>query len=202
MHAVWADNNFVKTLSNFHSPTIVAGGMKRRVRDPVTKKDQENKLILIVLHNRLTTARPTIRLIRGTVPSHLHGWGPKLAARYFNMNLNNAYKVYCWIYYWIHPTSRPMPLKNASIICPTVFFKEEIQCDREVMVPLHVLQRILELLIELLARHLPKAGTQSVTRMAWSGWISARCSKYIKEAYGRWKIIIIIIFLAHLFGAR
>jgi hypothetical protein len=38
LHAVWADNNFVKTLSNFHSPTIVEGGMKRRVRDPVTKK--------------------------------------------------------------------------------------------------------------------------------------------------------------------
>jgi hypothetical protein len=68
MHAVWADNNFVKTLSNFHSPTIVAGGMKRGVRDPVTKKEQENKLMLIVLHNRLTTARPTTRLIRGTVP--------------------------------------------------------------------------------------------------------------------------------------
>jgi hypothetical protein len=31
LHAVWADNNFVKTLSNFHSPTIVEGGMKRRV---------------------------------------------------------------------------------------------------------------------------------------------------------------------------
>jgi hypothetical protein len=28
LHAVWADNNFVKTLSNFHSPTIVEGGMK------------------------------------------------------------------------------------------------------------------------------------------------------------------------------
>ena len=31
VHAVWADNNFVKTLSNFHSPTIIEGGMKRRV---------------------------------------------------------------------------------------------------------------------------------------------------------------------------
>ena len=37
-HQAWVDNNFVKTLSNFHSPTIVQGGMKRRVRDPVTKK--------------------------------------------------------------------------------------------------------------------------------------------------------------------
>ena len=26
VHAVWADNNFVKTLSNFHSPTIVDVG--------------------------------------------------------------------------------------------------------------------------------------------------------------------------------
>jgi hypothetical protein len=32
LHAVWADNTFVKTLSNFHSPTIVEGGMKTRVR--------------------------------------------------------------------------------------------------------------------------------------------------------------------------
>jgi hypothetical protein len=38
LHAVWADINFVKTLSKFHSPTIAEGGMKRRVRDPVTKK--------------------------------------------------------------------------------------------------------------------------------------------------------------------
>ena len=37
-HQAWVDNNFVRTLSNFHSPTIVQGGMKRRVRDPVTKK--------------------------------------------------------------------------------------------------------------------------------------------------------------------
>jgi hypothetical protein len=67
LHAVWADNNFVKTLSKFHSPAIVEGGMKRRIRDPVTKKGQENKVMLIVLYNRLTTARPTIRLIMGMV---------------------------------------------------------------------------------------------------------------------------------------
>jgi hypothetical protein len=67
LHAVWADNNFVKTLSNFHSPTIVEGGMKRGVRDPVTKKDQENKLMLIAMNNILTTARLTMRLIKGMV---------------------------------------------------------------------------------------------------------------------------------------
>ena len=34
----WADNNFVKTISSFHLPTIVQRGTKRRKLDPVTKK--------------------------------------------------------------------------------------------------------------------------------------------------------------------
>jgi hypothetical protein len=38
LHAVRADNNFVKTLSNFHSPTITEGEMKRSVGDPVTTR--------------------------------------------------------------------------------------------------------------------------------------------------------------------
>jgi len=29
-YAIWANNNFVKTLSNFHSPAILEGGIKRR----------------------------------------------------------------------------------------------------------------------------------------------------------------------------
>jgi hypothetical protein len=85
LHAVWADNNFVKTLSNFHSPTIVAGGMKRRGRDPITKKGQENKVMLIVMNNRLTTARLTIRLIKGMAP--------KLSMIY---RLNLIYMVGLW----------------------------------------------------------------------------------------------------------
>jgi hypothetical protein len=38
-----------------------------------------------------------------------------------------------------------------------------------------------------------------VALKAGSGLTSARCFKYITEAYGRWKIII---FLTHLFNAR
>jgi hypothetical protein len=37
--------------------------------------------------------------------SHLHGWGPRLAARYFDMNLNNAYKIYCLIFCLQNDTS-------------------------------------------------------------------------------------------------
>ena len=32
-YAVWDDNNFVKTLSNFHSPVIIRGEMMRKKRD-------------------------------------------------------------------------------------------------------------------------------------------------------------------------
>jgi hypothetical protein len=37
LYAVWTDNNFVRTLSNFHSPIVVAQGIMRKVMDPITK---------------------------------------------------------------------------------------------------------------------------------------------------------------------
>jgi hypothetical protein len=37
-YAVWGDKNFVKTLSNFHSPVILRGGMRRKKRNPHTKR--------------------------------------------------------------------------------------------------------------------------------------------------------------------
>jgi hypothetical protein len=60
--------------------------------------------MLIVLLNRLTTARTYQKIDKENgaeakkydlpTESHLHSWGPKLAARsyHFNMNLDNAYK--------------------------------------------------------------------------------------------------------------
>jgi hypothetical protein len=36
--AVWGDNNFVKKLSDFHSPVILRGGMRRKKRNPQTKR--------------------------------------------------------------------------------------------------------------------------------------------------------------------
>jgi hypothetical protein len=121
LHAVWADNNFVKTLSNFHSPTIVAGGMKRRVRDSVTKKRAREQSDVDCNAQQIDYCKTYHKIDKGngteakydlSTESHLHGWPPKLAARYFNMNINNGYKMHCLIYRWIHPTSRPMPLKE------------------------------------------------------------------------------------------
>ena len=42
---------------------------------------------------------------------HLHGWSPKLAAHYFNMNLNNAYKVYKFLYNKDHPGVKELILE-------------------------------------------------------------------------------------------
>jgi hypothetical protein len=63
-YAVWGDNNFVKTLSNFHSPVILRGGMRRKRRNPQTKKRERNLVMSIVLLNRRHTARLIIRLIK------------------------------------------------------------------------------------------------------------------------------------------
>ena len=49
---------------------------------------------------------------RLSTESHFHGWGPKLAARYFNMNINNAYKLYVALFTEHHPDSIALPLKE------------------------------------------------------------------------------------------
>jgi hypothetical protein len=101
-YAVWGDNNFVKTLSNFHSPVILKGGMKRKRRNPETKRRerdfsqvncpiQQNTYCLTYHH--IDKGNGAEAKYNMSTESHLHGWGPKLAARFFNMNLNNAYKI-------------------------------------------------------------------------------------------------------------
>jgi hypothetical protein len=37
-YAIWANNNLVKTLSNFRSPAIGQGGIKRKIRNPLTNQ--------------------------------------------------------------------------------------------------------------------------------------------------------------------
>ncbi|OEU06853.1 hypothetical protein FRACYDRAFT_252696 [Fragilariopsis cylindrus CCMP1102] len=90
LHAVWADNNFVKTLSNFHSPTIVQDGMKRRVRDPVTKERAREQTDVDCNAQQIDYCKTYHKIDKGngaeakydlSTESHLHGWGPKLAAQ-------------------------------------------------------------------------------------------------------------------------
>jgi hypothetical protein len=46
------------------------------------------------------------------IESHLHGWGPELPARYFNININNAYKIFCFLYKKYHPANVVMEVKD------------------------------------------------------------------------------------------
>jgi hypothetical protein len=104
-YAVSGDNNFVKTLSNFHSPVILRGGMRRKRRNLETKKRErdfsdvdcptQQKTHCNNRHHNIYKGNGAEAKHNISTESHLHGWGPKLAARHFNMNLNNTYKFYC-----------------------------------------------------------------------------------------------------------
>jgi hypothetical protein len=48
LYSVWVDNNFVKTLSTFHSPVTIRGGIK--IDKPEGEKG--NKVRLIALYNK------------------------------------------------------------------------------------------------------------------------------------------------------
>jgi hypothetical protein len=120
-YAVWGDNNFVKTLSNFHSPVLLRGGMRRKKRNPRTKR-REREFSDVNCPDQQKTYCSTYHTIdKGNgaearydiaTESHLHGWGPKLAACYFNMNLNNAYKIYCSLYNKHHPGRDQMEMRD------------------------------------------------------------------------------------------
>ena len=102
--AIWADDNFVKTLSNFHSPVVIENGVKRRRRDPATNRRETNQTAVECLA-QVKSCCETFHLIdEGNCSeakcdlageSHKHGWTPKLAARLFNMHLNDAHKICC-----------------------------------------------------------------------------------------------------------
>jgi hypothetical protein len=91
------------------------------VRDPLTKKRAREQSDVDCNAQQIYYCKTYHKIDKGngaeakydlSTESHLHGWGPKLAARYFIMNLNNAYKLYCYIYRWIHLGRKEMPLKE------------------------------------------------------------------------------------------
>ncbi|OEU21319.1 hypothetical protein FRACYDRAFT_234945 [Fragilariopsis cylindrus CCMP1102] len=121
----WAGNNFMKTFSNFHSADLLRGEMKRKSRNLETKsRDREFSDVNCPMQQQIyccTYHYLTALLIdkeNGAEAKydmltefHLHGWSPKLAAHYFNMNLNNAYKVYKFLYNKDHPGVKELILE-------------------------------------------------------------------------------------------
>jgi hypothetical protein len=53
-YAVLGENNFVKTLPNFHSPVILKGGMKRKGGIQKQRGERGIFVNLILLHNNKT----------------------------------------------------------------------------------------------------------------------------------------------------
>ena len=101
---MWADNNIVRTLSNFHRPEILEAGLKRKrkvnkmrerhqteVPCPRQNKDYSETFHLIDKGNGAEVKYDLF------LENKKHGWTPKLALRLFNMTLNNAYKIYRWL---------------------------------------------------------------------------------------------------------
>ena len=122
-YAIWADNNFVKTLSNFHTPCIVEDGVKRKRKNKQGRRDQYQTSVPIPSQTKdycetyhlidKGNGREAKFWIGGG--SKKHGWSPKLAARLFNMNLNNAYKIYTTLYAKHHPGCKPMEMRDCVI---------------------------------------------------------------------------------------
>ena len=89
-------------MSNFHPPEIIDDGLMRKKRASDGSREQEQSQVPCPIQQQYYSE--TFHLIdKGngaeacydiSVESHTHGWSPKLAFRYFNMNLNNAYKIY------------------------------------------------------------------------------------------------------------
>ena len=101
--ALWADNNIVKTLSNFHSPELLEAGhgvLRRRrvdglreqertaVQCPLQQKDYSETFHLIDKGNGKESHYDMGGQTKG------HNWAPKLTMRFWNMGLGNAHTMY------------------------------------------------------------------------------------------------------------
>jgi hypothetical protein len=104
MYAVWGDNNFVRTLLNFHSPIVVPIGIMRKIRDPITKVRAREPTEVNILEQQLAYCDTYYVIDKGNgieakydlaCESHLQGWSPKLSLWYINMTSNNSYNFYC-----------------------------------------------------------------------------------------------------------
>ena len=130
-YAMWADNNIVRTLSNFHSPKILAEGLNRKrkvdgVREraqtpvpcPQQNQDYSHTFHLIDKGNG-AEAKYDLK-----VESHTHGWTPKISARLFNMTLNNAYKIYVALVEKYTPNRRYLDMGEAVAEAAHAFLQQ------------------------------------------------------------------------------
>ena len=102
--AIWADNNIVSTLSNYHSPIFLdeGTGMRRRKKSKEGIRDREQSEVKCPAQNK--DYSETFRQIDAgngkeqrydlKFESKLHNWSPKLVFRLFGINSQNARSYY------------------------------------------------------------------------------------------------------------
>ena len=120
--ALWSDNNIVKTLSNFHSPTILAEGHGVRRRKRVGRSRDHHQSDVSCPAQMKAYCETFHQIDKGNGAesnydmgghSKTHNWAPKLTMRYFNMNMNNAFQVYCLLVKKHTPTRRVLAMPEA-----------------------------------------------------------------------------------------
>jgi len=102
-YSIWSDNNLVKTLSNFHKAEVVVNGLNRKKKDAITGRREASQTPVDVSAQQKDYCETYHLIDKGNgaeekfalcLESKKHGWTPKIAARLFNINTNNAYQIY------------------------------------------------------------------------------------------------------------
>ena len=101
--ALWADNNIVKTLSNFHMPRILPVGFgvsrRRRIegvreRDPTEVTCPEQQKAYSETFHLIDKGNGKEKKYDMTFNSKGHNWAPKITMRFWNFYLGNAHTMY------------------------------------------------------------------------------------------------------------
>ena len=121
--ALWADNNIVTTLSNFHSPTVLqegegmlhrkkgGDGKRERVRTPV-KCPAQNKTYSLSFHQIDKSNGKEAKYDLGG-KSQTHNWCPKIVLRLFNIGNSNSCVYYERLLELYTPNRRKLKMKEA-----------------------------------------------------------------------------------------
>ena len=98
----WEDNNCVKTLSSFHTPEVIKGGLEQRWQDPATRQRALCQLP-VDCQSQVESCCETFHLIDGSHfaeakndiagESHDHRWRPELASCFLGMHPSNACNI-------------------------------------------------------------------------------------------------------------
>ena len=118
-YVIWSDNNLVWTLFNFRIPKVVDTGVKRKRRVQGTRERAQtpvpypqHSFYYSEIFHLIDKGNGTEVKYDLAGQSKKHGWSPKLSLRLFNMNFDNAYRIYLTLMANYNPGRRPLSLSG------------------------------------------------------------------------------------------